>query len=88
MWLEIVKSKLTMRAKALLTLKYINKDIKHYEEIITHDGNCGEYFESNIYTLNITYYENQKYYKHIYMMENWFDKTPINYFLYDSIELG
>jgi len=83
MWLTIVKSNLTKKAKALLISKYINYHITKYDEIISHDGNVGEYFESDIYTLNIIIYKDNKYYKHIYMMENWFDKRLINYELYD-----
>jgi hypothetical protein len=87
MWLEIVKSKLTNKAKALLITKYINKNIITYKETITHDGNISEYFESNIYTFDIKFYDNEILYTHTYIMEDWFENRPINYELYDKHEL-
>jgi len=78
MWQTIVKSKLTTKAKALLISKYINQNIIKYEETISHDGNIGEDFESDIYTLKITIDNNT----HIYIMENWFH-TKTDYYLFE-----
>ena len=77
MWLKIVKSNITNKAKALLISKYINQNITNYEETISHDGNIGEDFASDIYNLKITI-DNIN---HIYIMENWFNKKT-DYYLF------
>jgi hypothetical protein len=86
MWQEIVKSKLTKSAKATLT-NLINDDIKYYKETITHDGNDGEYFQSDIYDLHIITFSENKYKHHHYHMEDWKNKTHIHYYLLDKPQI-
>jgi len=82
-YLQITSStKLTNSAKSILT-KLI--DIKFYQELITHDGNDGEYFQSDIYDLYIITDNNDNTYTYYnYHMENWKDNKLIWYTLLEK----